>query len=399
MAGWVSARQSRAFGAAVRAAPLLDALGQAVIELTADGVVASWNTAAETMFGRAREDVIGLPLGGARAALAGAGRTGTRSHPELACGGPLRREVRASRSDGSTFPALVLDVPLLAENGACTRVFRLVTDLTEPVAAAGMRAAGSPLAGARLAVGGCRDHRRTGGVPGHARDSGGRPALRLAARGDRRPARARLRPSGGRRPGGRGGRPGQGGSGRSPHDRVPAAVRRRQLPLGGGDAQQSDRRAGRARRGRQHSRHSRPAHRRRRVTRVRGALPAHRGNGARRNLGGRYGGPHDVREPETRRIAGISARSRLRDPRLRRWPTTNPARSSRAALAKPASAGSRVLRDAARAARRHPLSCCASPPARSTRTVATSARSRWSPTSPPPARQSGSCAGGRPTTH
>ena len=84
--------------------PLLDALGHALLEIDADGLVASWNTAAESMFGRRREDVMGLPLADL-GVLSPELQDWSAMQAELACGQAVHREAKGLRSDGPTFPA------------------------------------------------------------------------------------------------------------------------------------------------------------------------------------------------------------------------------------------------------------------------------------------------------
>jgi diguanylate cyclase (GGDEF)-like protein/PAS domain S-box-containing protein len=108
---------------------LLDLLDQAVVEVTTDGRIASWNTAAETMFGRPHADVIGKSWEGL--GLLWPDKTGWDvAHQEQARGTAEPRRCKASRSDGTTFPVMVVDAVVPAENGEAARTIRLITDLT-----------------------------------------------------------------------------------------------------------------------------------------------------------------------------------------------------------------------------------------------------------------------------
>ncbi|HEX4432528.1 MAG TPA: EAL domain-containing protein [Frankiaceae bacterium] len=111
---------------------LLDALAQAVVGIDADGKVASWNAAAEAMFGRRGTDVLGTPLAELGLRPAGADERPGIIH-ELASGAPVRRECEGVRADGTTFPALMIDQASTDETFGFTGFFRIVTDLTEPV--------------------------------------------------------------------------------------------------------------------------------------------------------------------------------------------------------------------------------------------------------------------------
>ncbi len=114
---------------------LLDALDQAVIEIAADGVIAGWNAAAEVMFGRSRGEVIGLPFGDL-GLLAGEQQGWVPPPAQLTAGATTQRECQGVRSDGSTFRAIVVDVPGGAENGSYATAFRVITDLASQSSAA-----------------------------------------------------------------------------------------------------------------------------------------------------------------------------------------------------------------------------------------------------------------------
>ena len=92
----------------------------------------SWNTVAESMFGRPRADVIGLSLAGAGVALDRRRQLAADRRPELASRLTVRRECEGVRAvDGSTFPALVVDPPMYQPKMAILQgIFRIVTDLT-----------------------------------------------------------------------------------------------------------------------------------------------------------------------------------------------------------------------------------------------------------------------------
>ncbi len=120
---------------------LLEALDQAVIEITPEGRVAAWNAAAEAMFGLPREDVVGQSW--AELALLSAIADVTPAMPlqppaETASAQLQKHEHKGRRRDGSTFSAHVIDVPLAGETAASAGFLRLITDLdARPWASAG----------------------------------------------------------------------------------------------------------------------------------------------------------------------------------------------------------------------------------------------------------------------
>jgi PAS domain S-box-containing protein len=114
---------------------LLDTLGEAVIGIAADGIVASWNAAAETVFGRSRESVVGTPLRDLGLLLP-AEDSCPALQAELFSGAPRTRECQGVRADGSRFPARVTDTRVPTESAVFAAVFRVVTDLTATAAAA-----------------------------------------------------------------------------------------------------------------------------------------------------------------------------------------------------------------------------------------------------------------------
>jgi diguanylate cyclase (GGDEF)-like protein/PAS domain S-box-containing protein len=114
---------------------LLDALDQAVIEVAADGRIVDLSTVAAAMFGRARADVIGQSLEGL--GLLSAERVSGDASPDgEPCAEASPRRCEGVRSDGSTFPALVVATDVPGENGSPARSIRLIKDLTRQEEAA-----------------------------------------------------------------------------------------------------------------------------------------------------------------------------------------------------------------------------------------------------------------------
>ncbi len=107
----------------------VQALDQAVIEVTAAGRIATWGAIAEAMFGRFRSDVIGQYLEGLGLLSSGSSGCAPVHEGQAWTAAPPRR-CEGVRCDGTTFPALVVDAFIPAENGAAARGIRLIRDLT-----------------------------------------------------------------------------------------------------------------------------------------------------------------------------------------------------------------------------------------------------------------------------
>lgn len=111
----------------------LDAIGEAVIATTLDGTVILWNAAAERLYGWSAEEAVGAniidltPTPASRVQAMAIMDRLTRG--EMWSG---RFEVR--RRDGSTFPALVTDSPLVDEDGSLIGIIGVSIDLTERLA-------------------------------------------------------------------------------------------------------------------------------------------------------------------------------------------------------------------------------------------------------------------------
>ena len=101
-----------------------------IITVTVDGVVTSWNPAAERVFGYTRCEIIGKPISvlspddrvdETRAALA---KLRTGQHVE-------NLETFRVRKDGTVFPVWVTAAPILDEDGAVVGVTAIHRDVTE----------------------------------------------------------------------------------------------------------------------------------------------------------------------------------------------------------------------------------------------------------------------------
>jgi two-component system, cell cycle sensor histidine kinase and response regulator CckA len=109
---------------------LLDAVGQAVIATDHQGIITYWNRAAESLFGWSAPEALGrgtveltVPEGEMERA--------DEIMARMQRGESWTGEFELRRKDGSTFPALITDSPLLDEDGEIEGVIGVTTDLTE----------------------------------------------------------------------------------------------------------------------------------------------------------------------------------------------------------------------------------------------------------------------------
>ncbi len=103
---------------------------EAIISTTPDGVVTSWNAAAQRLFGYAPEDIIGRPL--ALLAPSGIVRVQERHRAALAADGKgQRRETIGLRQDGSTFDMLLSASTASDSAGRVIGLSMVIQDITE----------------------------------------------------------------------------------------------------------------------------------------------------------------------------------------------------------------------------------------------------------------------------
>jgi two-component system, cell cycle sensor histidine kinase and response regulator CckA len=110
-------------------ARLLEAVGQAVIVTDMEGTVAHWNPAAERLYGWTREEAVGQPI----ASLTVPDVSRERAEAileEIRTAGSWSGEFQASRSDGSTFPALVSNSLIHDAAGRAVGLIGVSSDLT-----------------------------------------------------------------------------------------------------------------------------------------------------------------------------------------------------------------------------------------------------------------------------
>lgn len=111
-------------------ARMLSEIGQAVIATDADGTINYWNDAAEEIYGWTEEEAMGqnvmeLTVPDSEADVA------AEIMASLARGEGWTGEFDVQRKDGSTFPAIIADSPILDEQGELAGVIGVATDVTE----------------------------------------------------------------------------------------------------------------------------------------------------------------------------------------------------------------------------------------------------------------------------
>jgi PAS domain S-box-containing protein len=105
----------------------------AIVGKTVDGVITSWNPAAERMYGYPAADVIGKPM----TILCPPGRVGEIKEILTKIGRGERvshHETVRQRKDGSTFPAAVTVSPIRDVNGRLVGASSIIRDISEQAA-------------------------------------------------------------------------------------------------------------------------------------------------------------------------------------------------------------------------------------------------------------------------
>ena len=110
-------------------ARLLDVVGQAVIVTDLVGIVQYWNQAAETLYGWSAAEALGRNVMLITPPEASAGQAEAIME-ELRAGRKWSGEFPLQRRDGSTFPALVTDSPIVDEGGVLTGIIGISSDLS-----------------------------------------------------------------------------------------------------------------------------------------------------------------------------------------------------------------------------------------------------------------------------
>ena len=115
-------------------ASLLAAVGQAIMAVDRAGRIIYWNDAAERMYGWSADEAVGCEvlslIGGPDDA-----RVVREITKRLGAGESWTGDFWTVRKDGSSFPVLVTDTPILDETGSVVVVIGVSTDITERKAA------------------------------------------------------------------------------------------------------------------------------------------------------------------------------------------------------------------------------------------------------------------------
>ena len=112
---------------------IVDGSGDTILGTTMDGIVTTWNTAAQTMFGYAAADIVGRPV----SLLAPEGRVHEQSgmRERLAAGGGHERlETVRVHQDGSLIEVLVTASTTKDERGQTTGMSVIMQDIGERLA-------------------------------------------------------------------------------------------------------------------------------------------------------------------------------------------------------------------------------------------------------------------------
>src|SRR5665647_1992383 len=122
--------QQKASAAARRMAAIVESSDDAIIGATLDGIITSWNPAAERTYGYSSAEIIG--------------KSGSRLRPEdragemyaalaaIKAGQPVEHiETNRVRKDGTVFPVLISIAPIRDEDGAIVGASSIARDVTE----------------------------------------------------------------------------------------------------------------------------------------------------------------------------------------------------------------------------------------------------------------------------
>jgi PAS domain S-box-containing protein len=127
--------QKRAFEAAQRMAAIVERSDDAIVGRTLDGVVTSWNPAAERMFGYSSEDIVGESID----LLTPADRTGEAQAfvTRIRAGQPVEHlETTRIRKDAKTIPVSLTVSPICDPDGTAVGASMIFRDMTEQQRAA-----------------------------------------------------------------------------------------------------------------------------------------------------------------------------------------------------------------------------------------------------------------------
>ncbi|MBD3312025.1 PAS domain S-box protein [archaeon] len=111
-------------------AELLKAVGQAVIATKPDGEIFYWNKAAEKLYGWKEEEVIGKDISKVTPTDMSR-RQANKIMAKLRKGESWEGEFMVQKKDGTEFPAIVSDAPVMNDKGELTAIIGVTTSITE----------------------------------------------------------------------------------------------------------------------------------------------------------------------------------------------------------------------------------------------------------------------------
>jgi PAS domain S-box-containing protein len=123
-------QQREALAAAQRMASIVEFSGEAIFGRTLDGIITSWNPAAERMYGYSSEEIVGKPIN----LLIPGDRTGEIEAilAKISAGQPVEHlETIRVRRDGTAFPVPLSVSPINGADGAVVGASVISRDLTE----------------------------------------------------------------------------------------------------------------------------------------------------------------------------------------------------------------------------------------------------------------------------
>ncbi len=109
---------------------LLDAVGQAAIAMDLTGTIVYWNSAAELMYGWSAAEAIGQPLG-ALLVDEGDAPAGAEIVRTVLAGEIWTGQSTVRRKNGTSFPVLVTDSPVLGPDGDVIGIIGVSVDVSE----------------------------------------------------------------------------------------------------------------------------------------------------------------------------------------------------------------------------------------------------------------------------
>ena len=122
--------QEEAFAAAQQMASIIENSGEAIMGSTLDGIITSWNPAAERLFGYTRQEMVGQH--GCLISPDGRAEVMHTNMAKINAGGQVERfEATRVRKDGAEIPVLLTISPICDPDGTIVGVSTIARDLTE----------------------------------------------------------------------------------------------------------------------------------------------------------------------------------------------------------------------------------------------------------------------------